>query len=85
MPVLAYVKESGEAYGWSSNDDWSMSDSYRQGWLGKPVKLKDNISRVFLADQMTLLLGENKTLYWCGNIRDGTGTSIFPVKSKKQR
>ena len=85
VPILAYVKESGEAYGWGSNDDWSMSDSYKSGWLDKPVKLKDNISRVFLADQMMLLLGENKTLYWCGNIWNGTGTSVFPVKSKKKR
>lgn len=85
VPILAYVNESGEAYGWGSNDDWSMSDSYKSGWLGKPVKLKDNISRVFLAEQMMLLLGKNKTLYWSGNIWEGTGTSVFPVKSKKKK
>lgn len=84
VPILAYVKESGEAYGWGSNEEWSMSDSYKSGWLDKPVKLMGNISRVFLADQMMLLLGENKTLYWSGWIWNGTGTSVFPVKSKKK-
>lgn len=28
--ILAYVKESGEAYGWGTNEDWSMSDAYKQ-------------------------------------------------------
>lgn len=52
MSILAYVKESGEAYGWGSNDDWSMSDSYKSGQLDKPVKLKGNISRVLLVEMM---------------------------------
>lgn len=85
VPILAYVKESGEAYGWGSNDNWSMSDSYKSGWLDKPVKLKDNIDRVFLAEQMMMLLGENKTLYWSGQIREGIGTAVFPVKSGEKK
>jgi len=34
--ILAYVKESGEAYGWGTNEDWSMSDAYKQKWQGEP-------------------------------------------------
>lgn len=82
--ILAYVKESGEAYGWGTNEDWSMSDVYKSKWQDKPVKLKEKISRVMVADGIMLLLSEDHILYWCGSFYGLPATSSFPVKIKKK-
>ena len=77
---LRRVKESGEAYGWWTNRDYSMSDAYKSKWQNKPVKLKEKISRVVVTEGMILLLTEDHVLYWCGTFYGEPATTSFPVK-----
>lgn len=80
--ILSYVKESGDAYGWGTNRDYSMSDAYKSKWQNKPVKLKEKISRVVVTEGMILLLTEDHVLYWCGTFYGEPATTSFPVKLK---
>lgn len=72
--ILIYVKKNGMAYGWGSNHGWGMTTTKGTKWKSKPVKLKKNIDRVYVANEVVLLLSKEGVLYWCGHIY---GTSIF--------
>jgi len=65
--IMAYVKKSGQAYGWGSNKGWGMTTACGTKWHNKPVKLKNNIRKVFVADEVVLLLSRKKVLYWSGH------------------
>lgn len=72
--ILAYVKKTGVAYGWGSNHGWGMTTAHGAKWQNKPIKLKQNIDRVYVANEVILLLSKRDVLYWCGHIY---GSSVF--------
>lgn len=72
--VLVYVKKNDVAYGWGSNHGCGMTKAHGAKWIKKPVKLKKNIDRVYVANEVVLLLSKKDVLYWSGHIY---GTSDF--------
>ena len=71
-PIVVYLKKDGSAYGMGYNysdkgvGDAVFTDKYKTGWNRKPVLLMKNVKHVYAVSQATLMLTNEKELYWTG-------------------
>lgn len=71
-PIVVYLKNDGSAYGMGYNysdkgvGDAVFTDKYKTGWNRKPVLLMKNVKHVYAVSQATLMLTNEKELYWTG-------------------
>ena len=71
-PIVVYLKKDGSAYGMGYNySDKGLgaqldTDKYKTGWNRKPVLLMKNVKHVYAVSQATLMLTNEKELYWTG-------------------
>lgn len=77
-PIVVYLKKDGSAYGVGYNcagkegGDAVFTDKYKTGWNRKPVLLMKNVKHVYAVSQATLILTNEKELYWTGE-QEGYG------------
>lgn len=77
-PIVVYLKKDGSAYGMGYNcagkegGDAVFTDKYKTGWNRKPVLLMKNVKHVYAVSQATLILTNEKELYWTGE-QEGYG------------
>lgn len=77
-PIVVYLKKDGSAYGMGYNcagkedGDAVFTDKYKTGWNRKPVLLMKNVKHVYAVSQATLMLTNEKELYWTGE-QEGYG------------
>ena len=71
-PIVVYLKKDGSAYGMGYNysdkgvGDAVYTDKYKTGWNRKPVLLMKNVKHVYAVSQATLMLTNEKEMYWTG-------------------
>jgi hypothetical protein len=77
---MVFIKRNGKAYGLGMNEACAFTEKYKPGWHRKPVKLMENVKHAYCANGATVILKNNKKLYWSGR---QTGSGMFGWVHKK--